>query len=283
MAANEFEKNVRKEMDEFKLHPSEEVWPKIEERIREKKRKRRIIFFILFSSIALMLGGYGIYNFSGNKTKSAAQNKLPAGNKPSDKNKTGDSKKVNEETITIKPNIPAENTEQAKKILIVRKQKQVYQSHKEDKLITSISGRDPLSQDQTTINTNQPGKKENYIKSDKTDQETTGISSFNQQPVITGTDQKEIAKPGDKNLTPGDSTGSKLKESNDTRSVQAVNKKKGNKVPGKITWGINFSAGTSVITEDAFSFKSSSTAADKQYTPPSGSNTGGPLLAVAAL
>ena len=41
MAANEFEKNVRKEMDEFKLHPSEVVWTKIEERIREKNRKRR--------------------------------------------------------------------------------------------------------------------------------------------------------------------------------------------------------------------------------------------------
>ena len=93
MAANEFEKNVRKEMDEFKLHPSEEVWPKIEERIREKKRKRRIIFFILFSSIALMLGGYGIYNFSGNKTRSEAQNKLPAGNRPNDENKTSNSKK----------------------------------------------------------------------------------------------------------------------------------------------------------------------------------------------
>ena len=41
MAANEFEKNVRKEMDEFKVQPSGEVWSKIEDRIRETKRKRR--------------------------------------------------------------------------------------------------------------------------------------------------------------------------------------------------------------------------------------------------
>ena len=189
---------------------------------------------------------------------------------------------LNEETITIKPNIPAENTEQAKKTLIVRKQKQVDQSNKEDKPITSISKRNPDSQDQTTVNINKAAK-ENYIKSDTTDQETTGISSFNQHPVITDTNQKEIAKPADKNLTPDDSTGSKLKEPKDTRSVQAVNKKKGEKAPGKITWGINFSAGTSVITEDAFSFKSSGATADKQYTTP-GSATGGvPLLAVAAL
>jgi len=87
MAANEFEKNVRREMDEFKLHPSGEVWPKIEERIREKDRKRRILFFILFSSIALMLAGYGIYNFSGNNRKSEAQHKLSEDNNQADKNK----------------------------------------------------------------------------------------------------------------------------------------------------------------------------------------------------
>src|SRR5882672_5980406 len=123
MAANEFEKNVRKEMDEFKLHPSEEVWPKVEERIREKKRKRRILFFILFSSIALMLAGYGLYNFSGN-TRSEAQHKLSKGKRPNDENKTGNSKneELNKETITIKPSIPAENKEHSKKTLIVGKQ-----------------------------------------------------------------------------------------------------------------------------------------------------------------
>ena len=275
MAANEFEKNVRKEMDEFKVQPSGEVWSKIEDRIREKKRKRRIIFFVLVSSIALMLGGYEMYNFSGNNTRSEAQRKLSGGNGPNDENKTNNSRneELNNETVTIKPNIPAENTEHVKKALIVGKQKQANQSNKEDKPITSISKRNPDSQDQTTIN---KAEKENYIKSDTTDQETTGISSFNQQPVITDTNQKEIAKAGDKNLAPDDSTGSTLKESKDTRSVQAMNKKKGDKIPGQIVWGINFSAGTSVITEDAFSFKSSNATADKQYTSP-GSVTGGPL------
>src|SRR5262245_36513818 len=95
MAENELEKNVRKEMDEFKVHPSEEVWPKIEERIRERKRKRRILFFILFSSIALMLGGYSIYNynFSVNKTESELGNKTSKDSQPSDENKTGTSNK----------------------------------------------------------------------------------------------------------------------------------------------------------------------------------------------
>ncbi len=93
MAANEFEKNVRKEMGEFKVQPSAEVWLKIEDRIREKKRKRRIIFFVLFSSIALMLAGYGIYNFSGNNTRSESQHKLPEASRPNDESKTDNFKK----------------------------------------------------------------------------------------------------------------------------------------------------------------------------------------------
>src|SRR5689334_14478436 len=76
MAENEFEKNVRREMDEFKVHPSEEVWSSIEKKIRENKRKRRIVFFVLFSVIALIMGGYAIYNFPGQKTKSQAKDNL---------------------------------------------------------------------------------------------------------------------------------------------------------------------------------------------------------------
>jgi hypothetical protein len=148
MAANEFEKNVRKEMDEFKVQPSGEVWSKIEDRIREKKRKRRIVFFILFSSIALMLAGYGIYNFSSNKPRSEAQNKIPGDNRSNDESKIDNSKKeeLNKETVTIKPNIPAQNTEQVKKALVVGKQKEADQSNKEDTPITSISKRNPDSQ-----------------------------------------------------------------------------------------------------------------------------------------
>src|SRR5215470_8039319 len=63
MAANEFEKDVRRIMDDLKLHPSEEVWRKVEERIREKKRKRRVIFF-LFSLVGLAIVGSLLYVFS---------------------------------------------------------------------------------------------------------------------------------------------------------------------------------------------------------------------------
>src|SRR5437773_2453042 len=58
-------------MNEFKIHPSDEVWPRVEQRIRKEKRKRRIIFFFLFACIGLALGGYGIYNYSGRQNVEA--------------------------------------------------------------------------------------------------------------------------------------------------------------------------------------------------------------------
>jgi hypothetical protein len=274
MAANEFEKNVRKEMDEFKLHPSEEVWPKIEERIREKNRKRRVLFFILFSLIALMLGGYGIYNFSGSKTRSEAQNKLSESTRPSDKKQIDNSKneELNKETIAIKPNIPGENAQQTSKPLTTVRQRRISQPGKGDQLTTSVSKKNNISKDQAAINTSDTQKRD---YSDKLDKATTGISSFSQQQVVTDTTQKEIAKPNDKNLLLNDSTGSKREELNDTRPVQVVNKKRTDKVSNKIVWGINFSAGSSVITEEAFSLKSSYAVADIQYSAPGNSQGGG--------
>ncbi len=165
---------------------------------------------------------------------------------------------------------------QANNALIVPAQEQVTQSDKEKKHVTFNPERNPGSrkEDLTTLNINQEKKNDNT--GDGTNRENERIPSFSKEPIITDTNQKEITKQADKNLTLEDTTGSKLKEPKDTRSVQAVSRKKGDKVSGKITWGINFSAGSSVITEDAFSFKSSGTTADKQYTSP-GSITGGPL------
>jgi outer membrane protein with beta-barrel domain len=275
MAANEFEKNVRKEMDEFKLHPSEEVWTKIEERITESKRKRRILFFILSSLIVLTLGGYGIYNLSGNKTKSETQNKLSEDKSSNDKTRIDNFKneELNKKTITIKPNIPVENIKQGK-TPVVAKQKQASRTHKEDELLASISKENPISRDQTTINVDKSEEKKESSREDSTNQVTADVS-FNQHQNETDR-QNETSKPGDKKLNQKD-TALKLEEPKDTISVQVINKKKSGEVSRKITWGINFSAGRSVITEDAFSFKSSYAAADRQYSAPGSAQGGGPV------
>ena len=274
MAANEFEKNVRKEMDDFKFRPSETVWPKIEERIREKNRKRRILFFVLFSLIGLILAGYGIYDFSGGRTKSEAQFKFPEGNQPNTDAKSGNSKNTepDKETITNKQTIPAENSEQIKHV-VTGKQEHADQSNKPNKQMTSVSKENSISRNQTTVAINSSTEKPDHSKKDNKTLEITQVPPINQQPEITNSNQKGIAKPEGKNLT-RDSTMSNLEESKDTRPVDVLTKKKTDKVSNKISWGINISAGSSVITEDAFSFKSSYATADRQYSAP-GSNIGG--------
>ncbi len=276
MAANEFEKNVRKEMDEFKLHPSGEVWTKIEETIRESKRKRRILFFVLSSLIALTLGGYGIYHLSVDKRKSEAQDKLSQDNRSNDKNNIDNSKneELNKKTITIKPTNPVENIEQDEKTLAVAKQKQTSQTPKDDKFLPSISKENPVSKDQTTINVDKSEEKKQSSRDDSANQIRADLS-FNKTQTETDR-QNETSKPDDKNLNRKDSA-LKLEEPRDTRSVKVLNKKKSGEVSGKITLGINFSAGRSVITEEAFSFKSSYAAADRQYSAPGSSQGGGPV------
>ena len=61
MAENKFEKSVQQEMQGFKIKPSEEIWPKVEKRIREKKKRR--IFIILFFLFGLGLLGYWQRNY----------------------------------------------------------------------------------------------------------------------------------------------------------------------------------------------------------------------------
>src|SRR6185436_15074116 len=56
MPENEFEKKVSSEMQELKFKPSENVWLRVEERIKEKKKRR--IFVVIFLLAGLALLGY---------------------------------------------------------------------------------------------------------------------------------------------------------------------------------------------------------------------------------
>ncbi len=57
MSENKFENQVQHLMDELKFTPSEEVWPAIKNRIREKRR-RRIFFFLIPLMAGLLVTGY---------------------------------------------------------------------------------------------------------------------------------------------------------------------------------------------------------------------------------
>jgi len=60
MQENEFDKQVKGAMDEFRLRPSEPVWPAIYDEIKDKKRRRILLLLPLF--IGLMALGYFTWN-----------------------------------------------------------------------------------------------------------------------------------------------------------------------------------------------------------------------------
>lgn len=60
MQENKFEKQVREEMEEFRIRPSAAVWDEVEKELRRKKRRRVVVYWFLLAAIGL--GAYGIYN-----------------------------------------------------------------------------------------------------------------------------------------------------------------------------------------------------------------------------
>lgn len=73
MEQNNFEKKIQQKLDELKIPPSEAVWENVEKYIGKRKyRKRILIFFLLFVSLAV--GGYYMLNSITNETNS--QNEL---------------------------------------------------------------------------------------------------------------------------------------------------------------------------------------------------------------
>jgi hypothetical protein len=61
MQENEFEKQLKDLMDEFKLAPSTSVWEKVSRRLNEGRRKKRPFIFLLF--LGLLVAGYFMYQY----------------------------------------------------------------------------------------------------------------------------------------------------------------------------------------------------------------------------
>src|SRR6516164_5198225 len=72
MQENEFEKQVKKMMESFKLSPSNSVWEKVDRRINGDKQKKRPFILLLFMS--LLIAGYFMYHASQKQAQSANNN-----------------------------------------------------------------------------------------------------------------------------------------------------------------------------------------------------------------
>jgi len=73
MEENKFEKQVQQKMDELKIHPSDDVWEKIEARLEKKKPSNRGILFFLFFCVFLA-GGYFLWNTGQNRSITGGRN-----------------------------------------------------------------------------------------------------------------------------------------------------------------------------------------------------------------
>src|SRR5256714_2937056 len=103
----DFEKNVQQQMQELRFHPSDEVWKRVEAEIVPAKRRRPLLFFLIF--IGLLLGGGLYFIFSnrpvGNRPYNASQVlKEPVSRSPDNKSVIPGTRKVpNENKINANP------------------------------------------------------------------------------------------------------------------------------------------------------------------------------------
>lgn len=129
MRANEFEKGVSEKMEEFRLQPSAPVWPEVERRIREQKRRRILFFWFSLAGIFLAgLGGWWIMDnnkqtvsgktnqvatetTAGINTQEKKENKTEAvSNNPDAENLTATEKVTTETASTTVTAIPSAGT-----------------------------------------------------------------------------------------------------------------------------------------------------------------------------
>jgi hypothetical protein len=271
MQANEFEKKVQHVMDEFRIRPSEEVWQKVEERIHEKKRKRRGLLVILCSFIGLGLAGYGIYNYSDKQDK--LQTEIISPRKTDHK----ENNQINRTALpkTAGPDRAAVDGKAAKN----KKQKE----NETVRLSAKSSKNHFISKDETitqaSINRDQVVDEKLTPDSILVEQMNRPLSGNEPRMSPVGLNQRIETnwRIGEIALTSfTDSALAKLLGNSVKPEIQAINNEKtANRLSGK-QWGINFSAGSSVITNNRFSFKSSTAGFDavRSQSNPSGAGLG---------
>ena len=101
MPENEFEKKVSSEMQELRFKPSEKVWLQVEERIREKKKRRVFVIIFFFAGLAL-LGYWQRNNLFGEKGNDIVKNEKQKEDRAVSKDEPNNTITTNQNNETIK-------------------------------------------------------------------------------------------------------------------------------------------------------------------------------------
>lgn len=279
MPENEFEKKVSAELGGLKLKPSDEVWTKVEERIRKKNKRRVFIIFFLLAGLALF-GWWQWGYFFGEKKNDIVKNETPVKKTTAEKQTAIDEETKSSEPITIteesKDNKGLIETEKKKEDKLVDKNiskiKQVAieknQPRKKDekKKISKPSGatvknRTDVRQKipdgaqmevtQTDAAAKLSPKKDAIVINDaneKIELKQSGINQVEVNPVENKIDSAKTEVAGQKNEADViKDASSKVVSLKDSAAASVVQKK----IPGKKwKWGIEFTPGISSFKND---------------------------------
>jgi Outer membrane protein beta-barrel domain len=300
MPANEFEKQVQQQLDNFQLNPSASVWQKVEEQIREKKR-RRVIFFILLP-VLLGLLGFSLYEFlyTGKKPASAEQpvaiSKTKKSSIPTGQTEVPVPGKVNESVTPHTAQVPTDiattkkeerttqqKTFQIKKAVVVNNGTEFSETNA---VVGKSSSQSPVvknnsdaagaqkDQDNSVVSTNSAATQSNKLVATDAPVMVIDTKSAGIQQTAPGEKQEDITAVGDKNIVSPKKDSSSLAENitpQDNKEETAAKKKKSS---SKIKWGIDFSAGIASNNEGTLTLGHTAGAAfDLNYYNP-GSVTG---------
>lgn len=119
MPENDFEKQAQQLLEGLKLKPSQEVWSKVEERIKKDKRRRRFIIWLPLMALLLGAGGYwfaqnngsSIHSTSLTATKSQAPSTGHTQTKPTEsitQDNNADVKESKHDQQPVSPVLPGE-------------------------------------------------------------------------------------------------------------------------------------------------------------------------------
>jgi hypothetical protein len=266
--ASEFEKNVQRAMEGLRVRPSGEIWERVEEEIRENKRKRRILFFVIFSLIGLSLAGYGIFKSGRSNLKSEDANI----------NTKNSLKDVTKATPTReKPNRNIEIpffTEAVKKHTGVSSSGASQTSTANRRMIKKA---DRLKVEarpfEATNSTSEiSAKQKTQAEVDTTEIAISKSLSLNNDQLTQSDSQSKMVISADSSIIAQRSDDSALRK--DLEKLASA-KKPRMRNQAKWEWGINISLGASTITQDAFSFKGTSYSDALAYSAPGTVSGGG--------
>jgi len=236
MLENNFEKQVRKLMEDLEITPREPVWEYVEKRIPKSNRRRRFIaFFLLFAGVTVC--GYFFYNKFSNNTQIDTGNKIVTtleqpGKSPNEKpgNKTGIQPSLMDTSTTVINSLNSNTTE-----ILSGREKEVKQFNSKSETIFSSAL--PVAADK---------KGENTLPTDTVKNETTIIS----EPTIT---------PDSHNNTDTSNFSTAIKDNTDgtkentlTTNNAAPEKKELKKINTnykKLQWGVTGFYGRSNIVQ----------------------------------